>query len=218
MKIAAVILDLDGTLVDSLRDLAESVNFALGQLSFPTHVVDAYRLKLGYGTDVAISRALPPNRQEMLERAVATQQKFYRQHCCDHSRPYPGINDMLRRLASLGVKSAVLSNKPDPLTRLIISELFPADTFKVVRGHREDASLKPDPASALQIAEELGLAPSRIAFVGDTAVDMETACRAGMSAIGVEWGFRDRSELEQNGSTATIEHPHLLEKVLVGLG
>ena len=207
MNFKAVIFDLDGTLIDTLEDLADSVNQALVRLSLPTHPVDSFRLKVGDGAGTMIARSLPPDRRDLLDTVLQMQQAYYAEHFSDKSRPYPGIIEMLGQLRTHGLLLAVLSNKPDHFTKLVVAQAFESSAFDHVAGHRDGTGLKPDPAGALTVAEQLSVSPDEAAFVGDTAVDMQTATAAGMFAVGVTWGFRDRDELTQNGSSAIIDHP-----------
>jgi phosphoglycolate phosphatase len=219
MKYKAVIFDLDGTLVDTLRDLADSVNYVLGQLSLPTHSVDSYKWRVGDGARMMILRSLPENKQAMLDKVLPLQQAYYGEHYCDTSRPYPGVVEVVNDLKKQGFRLAVLSNKPDGHTREIVSQLFGPDMFDLVTGKREDMTLKPDPTSALWVAEQLGAAPKEIVYVGDTKVDMQTAKNAGMLAVGVTWGFRGRQELIENGADVLIDRAEqLVDLVVSGSG
>ena len=214
MKYQAVVFDLDGTLVDTLRDIGESANFMLGQLGLPTHPIEAYRQKVGDGVVKLVERALPADRADLLETALEIHRGYFRDHLIVHSRPYAGILEMLEELKQLSIPLAVLSNKPDSLTREICRHFFGTNTFDLVMGHREEMPLKPDPASARSLALEIGIDPAHIAYVGDTSVDMQTANRAGMFAVGVTWGFRDRRELENYGSDVVIDRPEELSVLL----
>ena len=207
MKYKAVIFDLDGTLVDTLRDLAESVNQALEKLSLPTHPVDSFRLRVGNGMRWMVSRSLDSEHQHLLDKALALQTAYYEKHICDHSKPYGGIEDMLSTLQAKGLKLTVLSNKPDLNTQQLMNHCFSAVFFDTVLGNRPDWPLKPDPTVAIMIARQLNLPPAEIAFLGDSAMDMQTAVAAEMYPIGATWGFRDRHELLENGAQALINHP-----------
>jgi len=215
MDFKAVLFDLDGTLVNTLDDLADSVNQALDRMSLPRHPVDSFRLKVGDGARTMIARSLPADRQDLLDTVLQMQQAYYAEHLIDKSRPYPGIERMLGDLRARGLRLAVLSNKPDHLTRLVVERLFHRSAFDQVVGHRDGTALKPDPAAALAVAERFGLPAGQVAYVGDTAVDMRTATAAGMFAVGVTWGFRDRDELRRNGSSVIIDHPNQLIDALV---
>jgi len=214
MKYKAIIFDLDGTLVDTLGDITDSVNHALEKYSLPSHPLESIRQKIGNGSRMLISRSLPTDRQDLIDEILSLQSGYYGEHLFDHSRPYHGIDRMLTVLGENNYKMAVLSNKSDVYTRQLVEKLFPPGTFDLVLGHQQKFPLKPDPQSALFIAEQLEIQPSQIAFVGDTAMDIQTARHAGMFAIGVTWGFRDRGELVRNHSNAIIEQPAQLPTLL----
>jgi len=215
MKYQAVIFDLDGTLVNTLEDIAESVNANLRKLGLPVHSVDSFRLKVGNGNRMMVSRSLPTDQQHLLDELLAMQLEYYAEHFCDHSQIYPGINEMLAELKQQNLQLAVLSNKPDHLTQKLVSHLFDDSTFATVRGHLPDAIHKPDPGAALAIAAHLNIEPAEIVFVGDTAMDMQTANSAGMFAVGVTWGYRSRDELTAAGADCLIDQPaELMAKLL----
>ncbi len=203
----AVIFDLDGTLVDTIEDLTNSINYALDLYDLPVLDLEKVKKIVGNGAIMMMTRALPPDRMDLADDVLCRQQAYYRSHYADNSRPYPGIVELLHELRQKQVKCAVLSNKPDCFTRKIIAAMFAPETFTLVRGHINDDPLKPDPTSALQLAAELNVKPADTLFVGDTAVDMHTARNAGMVPVGVTWGFRDRDELQQNGAAVLIDHP-----------
>jgi phosphoglycolate phosphatase len=196
----AALFDLDGTLLDSLEDLAVAMNHALATHGLPVHPVSAHRGFVGEGIRVFVARAVPRGREELHEAVLATYKAFYAEHMMDHTRPYPGMREVLARLQGEGVKLAVLSNKPDASTRRLVEALLPDVRFGAVYGERAGVPRKPDPTAALGIAAELGVEPGDCAFIGDTAVDMNTARAAGMYSVGVTWGFRDVEELQSNGA------------------
>jgi phosphoglycolate phosphatase len=207
--IRAFLFDLDGTLVDSLADIAVAMNEALVEAGAAPHSPEAYRLFVGDGVDVLARRAAPPDlagdgpRRAAL---VARYQAIYAGRLTLSTRPYPGVPELVASLRSRALPLAVLSNKPDPATRAIVEALFPAESFVAVRGQRPGVPRKPDPAAALELAAELGLAPAEIAFVGDTSVDIRTARAAGMRAVGVAWGFRPE-ELREAGADLVVDAP-----------
>ncbi|OGR03549.1 MAG: HAD family hydrolase [Deltaproteobacteria bacterium RIFOXYD12_FULL_50_9] len=214
--IEAVIFDLDGTLLDTLADLADSVNRVLLGKGLPDHPLDAYRYFVGEGATMLIRRALPKSHQD-----EATIQAFLNCFIADYSknwhvstRPYPGIPEMLTQLASRDLQLAVLSNKPDDFTKLCVTRFLPATGFAAVFGQRPETARKPDPAGALAIARLLDLPPAAFLYLGDTGIDMETAKVAGMFAVGATWGFRPAAELLQHGAQEVINHPAELINLL----
>jgi phosphoglycolate phosphatase len=216
MKYDAAIFDLDGTLADSLDDLADATNWGLVQLGMPMHHVTDYRYLVGEGRTELCRRALPADRQDLLEKLISLMSQRYEKHCFDKTRLYPGIAPMLRKLADLGIKLAVLSNKPHEFVILTMAKLFPDFKFDMLAGDRDGVPRKPDPTGAIEISNGFGIPPTRIAYVGDTKVDMETANRAGMFAIGVSWGFRDRDELIESGSKIIVDTADELFQVIAG--
>ena len=217
LRYQAVIFDLDGTLLDSLDDLADSMNAALERQGFPTHPVEKYRYFVGDGITELARRVLPPEQRNkaMVEDSVRQMSEEYAKRWACKTRPYPGMEDALDELAATGVRMAVLSNKPDAFTKKMIPALLPRWNFYPILGARPGVPVKPDPASALEIAALLGLPPSQIMYVGDTAIDMMTANMAGMFAVGVAWGFREVPELIEHGAQAVVKVPVELLKLLV---
>lgn len=216
MVLRAVLFDLDGTLLDTLDDIASAGNVALSGEGFPTHPTAAYRRFIGEGLEVLCRRAAPATVQDAgtLTRLATAYRAAYARTWNDQTRPYQGIPAMLDGLAERRVALGVLSNKPEEFTRLCVEEYLGRWRFVAVLGAREDRPRKPDPAGALQAAEKLGLPPDAILYVGDTATDMETAKAAGMTAVGVSWGFRPAEELHQAGATAVIDKPLELLEIL----
>jgi len=206
---SAAVFDLDGTLIDSLEDLADSMNEALAGLGFPTHPGPAYKYFVGDGMEVLARRVLPEaaRDRDTLERLVAAMRRVYAGRWDRKTRPYAGVPQMLEALRARGLRLAVLSNKPDDFTRLTMERLLAPHTFDLVQGVSPDTPPKPDPAGALAVAARLGVKPEECLYLGDTATDMQTACRAGMCAVGALWGFRTRQELEENGARAVVEEP-----------
>jgi phosphoglycolate phosphatase len=205
----AVLFDLDGTLVDSLADLGDATNIVLDRLGLPGHPPDAYRYFVGEGIRVLATRALPQTQrnEEMIERCTQAVIETYNQRLLAKTRLYDGIADLLDGLRSNGVGLAVLSNKLDGQTRRIADGLLTPWPFARIVGHRPPIPKKPDPTAALQIADELGLAPAEFLYLGDTAIDMQTAGAAGMFAVGVLWGFRPAEELIQAGARILLARP-----------
>jgi phosphoglycolate phosphatase len=207
--IAAVLFDLDGTLLDTLQDLADSGNAALEVLGYPTHRVDAYRHFVGDGMAVLAQRILPAHVTDpaMQARCLDVVREQYAQRWNHSSRPYDGVEGMLDALAEDSVPMAVLSNKPHDFTRLTVEHLLARWTFAEVQGVDADTPPKPDASGALAMTARLQLEPSRCLYVGDTRIDMETATAADMIPVGVTWGFRDEEELRAHGARHIIHHP-----------
>ena len=205
----AVIFDLDGTLVDSIEDIGSAMNAVLAARSLPLRAMDEYRTMVGWGMRRLVALALPESRRDpaSLEDAVAAMQAEYHRHPLVRTRPYPGIADLLAELGRRGIPAAVLSNKPDALTQVIVAGLFPGSPFRVVQGERPGVPHKPDPSAALALCEGLGAAPAEVLFLGDTAVDIETARRAGIASAGVLWGYRGPEELRQAGAGVLLADP-----------
>ena len=205
----AVIFDLDGTLADTLEDIADAMNGVLRGRGFPVHGYNAYRLMIGKGLGNLVRETLPPEARTEATVAACLDQMTadYREHCLDKTHLYDGIAELVGGLRVDGVGLAVLSNKADELTQRIVDALFAPGTFEVVAGARPDLPLKPDPAAAQLVGERLGVPPARIAYVGDSGIDMRTATAAGMVAVGVSWGFRTRDELLAAGARVVLDHP-----------
>jgi phosphoglycolate phosphatase len=207
----AMIFDLDGTLIDSLQDIADATNNALAAFDLPQHGVDDYRRFVGNGVQALLARALPPQwAATPPERFIETFRQFYRYHLNRKTRPYPGIVSVLEQLAAAGLRLAVLSNKPHELTGRCIETFFPHIAFTSVFGQRDGIPRKPDPTAALEIARMLAIPQDKCGFVGDSAVDMATGRCAGMRCIGVSWGFRPREEMIDAGADLIIDQPEEL--------
>ncbi|MCY1082395.1 HAD family hydrolase [Archangium lansingense] len=217
MHLRAALFDLDGTLLDSLHDLAVAMNHALATHGLPVHPVASHRSFVGEGVRVFVARAVPADREDLHEAVLATYKAFYSEHMMDHTRPFPGVLEVLARLQGEGVKLAVLSNKPDAATRRLVESLLPDVRFCAVYGERAGVPRKPDPTAALGIAAELGVEPGDCAFIGDTGVDMNTARAAGMYSVAVTWGFRDVEELQAHGARALVRTSDELLQALSGM-
>ncbi len=207
-----VIFDLDGTLLDTLTDLADAANRVLARHGWPTHARDAYRYFVGDGMRMLVERAIPADQRSAvtIDGVVREMHAEYGAHWAEATRPYAGVREMLDGLAGRGMQMAVLSNKPDEFTVTMVTYFFPNTSFLRVVGARPELPRKPDPTGALQIAAAMNLEPRRILYVGDTATDMKTAVAAGMLPIGVLWGFRDERELRESGARRVIGHPREL--------
>jgi phosphoglycolate phosphatase len=209
MKFKAAIWDLDGTLVDSLEDIGNSMNRVLRQEGLPEHGMNAYRVFIGEGIEKLVLRAVPETHREEkpLNSLVAAMRQTYLAHMLDRTAPYPGIPEVLDELTANGLKQAVLSNKPDLPTQRIVSECLSKHSFHLVTGALPDVPKKPDPTAALTIAQTLCTPPEEFLYFGDTATDMKTAVAAGMFPIGVLWGFRGAMELLEAGAGILVKTP-----------
>jgi phosphoglycolate phosphatase len=204
-----VIFDLDGTLLDTLEDLALSLNSVLKKHGYPTHTLDECRLLVGFGMKALVQSSLPEEFRDdsVVEPLMKEMQEAYAIQWDVNSRPYEGISQLLDAIDGLGLKKAILSNKPDRFTRLCADKLLAPWKFDVVMGHHEGIRHKPDPQGALQIAGMLGVAPSSILYVGDSGIDMKTATSADMFPLGVLWGFRPEKELLETGAAMLVSSP-----------
>jgi len=209
MKYKSVIFDLDGTLLNTLEDIASSLNTVLRKMGMETYSTGAYRYFVGSGAEEMVARVLPPEKHEkkLIAECVEAFQMEYRRNWNLKTRPYGGVPEMLRALSDNGVRMSILSNKPHEFTVLSVRQYFPGYDFEVVLGQREGIPLKPDPVGALEIARHLDIPAGEFIFIGDTGVDMETAVRAGMYPLGVLWGFRPEEELVKSGAVETIIRP-----------
>lgn len=215
----AVMFDLDGTLLDTLEDLADSVNAALTQLGYPAHRLSHFKTAVGDGAEMMISRSLPADARsaETVGRAFEILVDEYSRRWNAKSRPYDGIPEMLDRLEGDGVIKCILSNKPDASTQKVVRHFLSRWNFGVVRGAVPGRPIKPDPSAALEIVDQCGFKPREWLYVGDTDTDMQTAKAAGMFALGVTWGFREAQELRDNGADLVIDHPAEINEICAGL-
>ena len=209
MAVKAALFDLDGTLTNTLMDIANAMNRALRMHGLEAFSVNDYRYLVGDGVRKLAERACR-GRTELEDSVRQAYQAYYREHARERTAPYEGVPEMLKELARLGIRLAVFSNKPHADTCAVVGYFFPDIDFEVVRGQVEGVPVKPDPAGALAIAEEMGLKPEDFVYLGDTATDMRCAVNAGMRPIGVLWGFRTAEELLESGAQALIEHPSQL--------
>jgi phosphoglycolate phosphatase len=205
----AVIFDMDGTLLDTIEDLADSMNVVLKSLGFPEHALSSYRDFVGDGIEVLVMRSLPEGHRtvQTITRGVRVMMEEYSVRWSVKSKPFPGIPDLLDDLIEMGMKLSILSNKLDSFTKAMAASLLPNWKFSEVRGLSPDIPRKPDPAGARICADRMGVEPQHCIFVGDSAIDMETANRAGMAAIGVSWGYQDKQLLMNHGARALLDDP-----------
>ena len=214
LKPKAVLFDLDGTLLDTLDDIADAVNRVLAAQGLPTHDREAYRWFIGDGSRILVTRALPEAHRtaDDIENCHAAYKTQYSRTWNQKTRPYEGIPRLVAMLQAAAVKMAVVTNKAHDFAETCCRHYFPDLPFDFIIGQQEGRPVKPDPYQALQAATHLRMPPSDCLFLGDSGVDMETAQRAGMLPIGVLWGFRRQDELQAAGATACIEHPRDLLK------
>ncbi len=213
MRKRLVIFDLDGTLLDTVADLANATNQALKQCGFPIHPIEAYYQFVGNGINKLFARALPAesNNEENVLRIRSLFVPFYNEHNADCSCPYAGVVDLLCRLQSSGVQIAVASNKYHEATLKLVTHFFPDIDFAAIYGQRESVPIKPAPDVVYDILRDTGIAKEYTLYVGDSGVDMQTARNAGVESVGVAWGFRSVEELLENGASHII---HKAEEIL----
>lgn len=209
MRFKAALFDMDGTLLDTLAGIADSMNAVLADFGYPRHQLEAYKYFVGNGMDVLVERALPAlaRTEQRIAQGVGAMRADYRTRWRRTTTVYQGIPELLTALDRAGLKLAVLSNKSDDFTREMAQELLSAWPFEVVLGARPQVPKKPDPSTAIEIAERMQLAPRDFLYLGDTAVDMTTAIGAGMYPIGALWGFRGAAELLEAGARMLIAQP-----------
>lgn len=212
-----VIFDLDGTLLNTIDDLAQSTNHALQTLGYPTHEESAYHLMVGNGINKLLERALPEG--ERTEENILRMRKefipYYDRHNMDKSRPYTGIPQLLKYLQAQGILLAVASNKYQSATVRLIDAYFPTLRFAAVLGQRDGVNVKPDPAIVDDILEITGVAKENTLYVGDSGVDMLTAANAGVTACGVTWGFRPRAELEKFNPAYIVDIAAMIAEIAI---
>lgn len=211
----AFIFDLDGTLINSLEDLADAVNLMLADNGYPQRPLELFPQYIGEGVQKLIEQALPQEALAHVNLAalLSDYQRHYEATWKNKTRPYEAINRLLETLRYLGLKLAVISNKPHHFTQLCCDHFFPTGTFDAVLGAREGVPRKPHPQAAHEVTSMLGLTTADCAYIGDSGLDMQFAVNAGMYPVGVLWGFRLKAELRQNGAQLLISRPDELLKL-----
>jgi phosphoglycolate phosphatase len=204
---AAIVFDLDGTLIDSLGDIASALNARLKLLGLPQRNLTELRYMVGEGFPRLCERAIGETAPELVPRLIELARVHYRTRLVEESHPYAGIRELIDSLAETDIPLCVLSNKPHPLTERIVKILWPEQPFRLVFGHGTRFERKPDPGRLLQICTDLGVALQQTWMVGDTPTDILTAQAAGTIGIGVTWGFRTSDELVASGAQYIVEHP-----------
>ena len=206
----ACIFDLDGTLTDTLESLTYSVNTTLRELQLGQITPEQCKAFVGSGARRLIERSLQAagdSEAKRIEEAMEVYGRIFKKYCTYHVAPYDGIVDMLRELKEQGVQLAVLSNKPHPQTQDVVATFFDEGTFSRVYGQQEGVPRKPDPIALHMLLEELGVSREECLYIGDSDVDMQTGCAAGVPTVGVTWGFRSRDVLATHGATYLVDKP-----------
>jgi len=213
--VKAILCDLDGTLLDTLHDIAAAANRALAQYGLPTYPTETYRAYVGHGIRELFTQALPAGtEQETYEKVLASYLAYYPAHCTERSDPFPGVMELLRELSGRYVLG-VLSNKTEQTARKIISHYFPDDMFRLVWGNNGERPLKPDPAAGPLLCGALSLRPEQILFFGDGDTDMEFAVQAGFLPVACSWGYRSRETLQAAGARYIVDSADELRALLV---
>ena len=213
-----MIFDLDGTLLDTIEDLGDSVNEVLSSRGYPEHSYDDYCLYIGDGMEKLIRRSIPDDlrNDELLVKGVLEDYKeAYTRNWKKKSKPYDGIMECLDDLKTHQIASAVLSNKPHNFTELCVESLIGNEHFISILGQRNGVNKKPSPDGAIEICNDVNVDPSDVIFIGDTNVDILTGVAAGMTTMGVLWGFRKEEELREAGADYIINHPNQILDVIL---
>ena len=205
-KVKAVLFDLDGTLLDTVKDIGTGANLALCRYGCPEHPLEAYRGFVGHGIRNLFRMAVPEGTTEDTYQAVLnTYLSYYPEHCTDHTDPFPGIPELLETLAREGYRMAVITNKTEPTAERILRHFFPEISFDFVWGRNDSRPLKPDPAAGILACETLGLRPEEILFFGDGDTDMEFAVNAGFLPVACSWGYRSCDQLKAAGAAVIVD-------------
>jgi len=209
MMFRAVLFDLDGTLLDTLPDIRDGMNRALAAFGLPQYDREAYRKMVGWGVERLAEIAVPSQDRDRIDfdELVLALKREYAAQPVAGTTAFPGMAELVGELRRAGVPTAVLSNKPHEITTNIVTEVLGAEAFAAVYGARAEFPKKPDPQAAVRIAQTLGVPPQEMVFVGDTAIDMETAQAAGMYPVGVSWGYRDVEEQWMHGAALVVDDP-----------
>ena len=214
MAYRAVLYDMDGTVLDTLEDMADSVNESLSRFGLPPVTLDKVRRSVGNGARKLIFRVVPEGTDPALtERVLAFYKPWYDAHCNEKTRPYAGVPELMARLKARGVAQAIISNKPDPAVQELARAYFPG-LLETAVGESASVRRKPNPDAVLAAVARMGLSVKDCVYVGDTEVDLETARNAGMDCIIVSWGFRSREQLLAAGASRIADTAEELEQML----
>lgn len=215
MKYELAIFDMDGTILNTLDDLADSLNYSLSQSGYPERTLTEVRNFVGNGIKKLIERGMPADAsQNELQQAYECFNGYYKEHCHDKTKPYDGITKMLKKLREHGIKTAVVSNKADFAVRLLCTQYFEG-LFDTAAGEKSGVRKKPAPDSVNTVLSELGISREKAVYIGDSDVDVMTAVNSKMNCICVDWGFRDRDFLIKNGADTIVSTTdQLLEYLL----
>lgn len=216
-RFKAAIFDLDGTLINTIDDLANACNYALEKSGYPTHEVIKYKKFVGDGKRKLIERIIPSNEKsdEVIDKVEGLFDEYYSDHMFDKTAPYEGIVTLLEELKENKIKLAVVSNKPHKFISEIVEKYFPG-VFEISFGHREGYKTKPNPQSVLEVIEKFNINKEECVYIGDSNVDMQTARNANLVSIGVLWGFRDEDELKAEGANFVVESSDEIKKLILG--
>lgn len=214
--IKAVIFDLDGTLLNTIEDLANACNYALKQSKFPIHEVEKYKTFVGDGRYKLIERIVPQDfrTDETISKVLALFDEYYEAHMIDMTKPYQGVIELLDDLNNSGLKLAVVSNKPHEFTVEVVKKFF-GDKLHITFGHRANTPTKPNPYSLIEAIELFNIEKHECVYVGDSNVDVETAKNAEVKSVGVAWGFRGAGELEEAGADYIVNTIEELRELIL---
>lgn len=214
MKYDLVIFDLDGTILDTLEDLTDSVNYALAEYGYPMRTIEEVQSFVGNGLFMLMRKAIAPEtKEEIIKEALAKQKAYYKIHCAEKTKPYEGMIELLNKLKSTGCKLAVVSNKADYAVQILCEQYF-AGIFDIAVGEKENVRKKPAPDAVNAVMEQMQIKKENAVYIGDSEVDIETAKNAGLQAVLVSWGFRTKEFLEEQGAEVIVTTIDDLERVL----